>query len=56
MTLQEIIDLKFAEVEKRLKALENYTGMNITDWKDGERYRFVGDTKVYRSYADYVDD
>lgn len=25
-------------------------------WKEGERSRMVGDTKVYRSYADYVDD
>ena len=25
------------------------------DWKEGERWRMVGNTKVYRSYEDYCD-
>lgn len=29
---------------------------NQPPWRDGERSRMVGDTKVYRSYGDYVDD
>lgn len=29
---------------------------NEPPWRDGERSRMVGNTKVYRSYEDYIDD
>lgn len=30
--------------------------IDAIEWKEGERHRFIRNTKVYRSYADYCDD